>query len=267
MKLDIPVRRISGGRRIRLNSEIRPLLLELYKKKKKTRSDASSEDEKRQVYEYWKKSGISRPTGNKSDVKRERLGPNIYASHMIQILEKTQTEVYTDFRIENPEIKISQRSFENCKPFFVRPIRQKDRQTCCCRYHVEIKSSFKAYEESDESESAMNVKWEKFEYINFNVKGDKTVKKLQLVTKETKAGVLSFTHYRTNENFSISSTLSSLPFGPQDALGGISKRQADLTVLRDQCRTQTAKDLYNFGTKFLTTILNQELAEGEYIDI
>ncbi|OPL20828.1 hypothetical protein AM593_09181, partial [Mytilus galloprovincialis] len=225
MKLNIPIRRISGGRRIRTRI-LRSDHFCWSFTKRKTRADALSEDVKRQVFEYWQKSGISRPTGNKSDVKRERLGPNIYASHMIHILEKTQTEVYTDFKIENPEINISQRSFENCKPFFVRPVRQKDRQTCCCRYHVEIKAAFKTCmsfrkkyypkkklkimylqiahvdnfklldEESDESESAMDVKWEKFEYINFNVKG-----------------------------------------GPQDAAGGILKRQADtsIAVLRGRC--------------------------------
>ncbi|VDI16270.1 Hypothetical predicted protein [Mytilus galloprovincialis] len=470
MKLNIPIRRISGGRRIRTRIMRSDHFCWSFTKRK-TRADALSEDVKRQVYEYWQKSGISRPTGNKSDVKRERLGPNIYASHMIHILEKTQTEVYTDFKIENPEINISQRCFENCKPFFVRPVRQKDRQTCCCRYHVEIKAAFKACmsfrkqilseketenivptncpvfrdikdlysvtlcntedrfydisclkrecnicsvdnfelldEESDESESAMDVKWEKFEYINFNVKGGKTVRKLQLVTKETKAGVL-FSHIKEllktfpfhqhkaswqNEQFKslvssllfgscvcvhdfsenyrcsemqelqstyfqktevsvhvsiihrhamlecdgiesteeipyiitehfyvispdqqhdhffvhevrkqiyeylrsisynttciheftdgcpsqyksrhcfgdLSNTFSDFPElnrfsrnffetshakGPQDAAGGILKRQADIAVLRGRCRIQNAKDLYDFGTKSLTT--------------
>jgi hypothetical protein len=78
-----------------------------------------SDEIKRKVYEYWPKPGVSRPTGNKRDVKWERLGPSIYASHMIHILEKTQTDIYTDFRRENSDKKISQRSFENCKLFFV----------------------------------------------------------------------------------------------------------------------------------------------------
>ena len=224
-----------------------------------------------------KQPGVSRPTGNKREVKRERFGPSIYASHMIHILsiyashmihilsiyashmihilEKTHADIYTDFRRENPDIKNFQRSFENCKPFFVRPVRQKDRQTCCCRYHIETKAAFKARmgfgkqsllqkeldndnddvplfshsqdliditlcktgdifhnisclkrqcdncgvqnlklldEEIDVSESALNVKWEQFEYVNVSVKGGKTIKILQLVVKETKAGVLFF---------------------------------------------------------------------------
>jgi hypothetical protein len=40
------------------------------------------------VYDFWLSPGISHPTGNKSDIKRERLGPNINASHMAQVIEK-----------------------------------------------------------------------------------------------------------------------------------------------------------------------------------
>jgi hypothetical protein len=47
-------------------------------------------------------------------------------------------------------------------------------------------------EEIDVFESALNVKWEQFEYVNVSIKGGKTIKKLQLVAKETKAGVLFF---------------------------------------------------------------------------
>ena len=142
-KLDFPVRRISGRKRIRtkvLTSDNSSWSFT----KRKTRSDTLSDEVKRKVCEYWQKPGVSWLTGNKRNIKRERFGPSIYASHMIHILEKTQTDIYTDFRRENPDIKISHRSFENCKPFFVRPVRQKDRQTCCCRYHIEIKAAFKA---------------------------------------------------------------------------------------------------------------------------
>jgi len=107
-KLDLPIRRISGGKRIRTKVLTSDNSCWSFTKRK-TRSDALSDEVKRKVYEYWQKPGVSRPTGNKRDVKRERLGPSIYASHMIHILEKTQTDIYTDFRRENPDIKISQK--------------------------------------------------------------------------------------------------------------------------------------------------------------
>jgi hypothetical protein len=47
-----------------------------------------------------------------------------------------------------PNINVSQRVFERCKPFFVRSSNKKDRVTCCCRYHLEIKYVFKCVMEN-----------------------------------------------------------------------------------------------------------------------
>ncbi|CAG2219360.1 unnamed protein product [Mytilus edulis] len=102
-----------------------------------------SEDEKKTVYDFWLSPSISRPTGNKKDIKRVRLGPHIYSSHMIHVLNKTQTEAFLEFQTTYPDIKIKQRKFENLKPYFVRAARQQDRSTCCCRYHIEARSIFK----------------------------------------------------------------------------------------------------------------------------
>ena len=82
--------------------------------------------------------GISRPTENKNDVKRHRVGPKSCLSHPLYILVKTQTETHMDFKETHPDIKNGQRSFEKYKSLFVKPIRPKDKVTCCCRYHVEF---------------------------------------------------------------------------------------------------------------------------------
>ena len=116
-QLGIPARRISGGKRIRikiLKSESSAWNLTL----RKTRRDAISDETKRIVYDFWLSPGISHPTGNKSDIKRERLGPNIYAS---QVIEKTQTDAYIDFIAQYPDIKVGRRTFDKLKPFFARP--------------------------------------------------------------------------------------------------------------------------------------------------
>lgn len=109
---------------------------------RKTRRDAVTTQNKQVIYDFWCSPENSHPTGNKNDVKRLRLAPKIYSSHATQILEKTQTEVYTDFRCQHPSIRISQRQFEKYKPYFVRPANRKDRVTCCCRYHLEMKFLF-----------------------------------------------------------------------------------------------------------------------------
>ncbi|CAG2192156.1 unnamed protein product [Mytilus edulis] len=88
---------------------------------RKSRSDAMSEDEKKTAYNFWLSPSISRPTGNKKDIKRKLL----------------------EFQTTHPDIKIKQRKFENLKPYFVRAARQQDRSTCCCRYHIEARSIFK----------------------------------------------------------------------------------------------------------------------------
>lgn len=141
--LGVPARRLSGGKRIRtkiLKSEASAWDFTT----RKTRSDSIDEKTKKVVYDFWLSPGISHPTGNKSDIKRERLGPKVYTSHMVHVLEKTQTEAYVEFISKFPEIKIGQRSFEKLKPYFVRSALPKDRNTCCCRYHVEIQLLFKS---------------------------------------------------------------------------------------------------------------------------
>lgn len=136
-KLGVSTRKLHGGNKLRktiLTSEGSAYTLI----DRRIRKNAISNDVKRIAYNFWLSAGVSRPTGNKKDVKRERMGPNIYVRHMVHLLEKTQTEVYVAFKQAHPDIQISQRSFEKCKPFFVRQPRQADRNTCCCRYCIEM---------------------------------------------------------------------------------------------------------------------------------
>ena len=86
-KLGLPVRRISKGYRVRtkiLHSEASSFDYT----KRKTRSDALSDDNKKLIHDFWCAPENSHPTGNKNDVKRVRTGVNKYSSHVIQILEK-----------------------------------------------------------------------------------------------------------------------------------------------------------------------------------
>ena len=83
------------------------------------------------------------PTGNKKDILRERVTAKTYISHAKQLLDKSQTEVYLEFKKKYPEIKIGQRTFEKCKPFFVKAPKEEDRVSCYCRRtHVEARMVF-----------------------------------------------------------------------------------------------------------------------------
>jgi hypothetical protein len=140
-KLDINRRRIAKSLRHRRSATITSKPWTSIERK--TRKDAIPEEVKRLANDFWQSPGISRPTGNKRDVARKRVGPKEYIEHDKYILEKTQTEVYNAFKQQYPDTKMGQRYFENCKPFFVIPARTKDRNSCCCRLHVEFQMVFK----------------------------------------------------------------------------------------------------------------------------
>ncbi|XP_062578884.1 uncharacterized protein LOC134240823 [Saccostrea cucullata] len=142
-KLGLPVRRISKAYVVR-NKIFHSESSSFTYTKRKTRSDALSDENRKLIYEFWCAPENSHPTGNKNDVKRVRIGPKQYSSHAVQILEKSQTEIYNDFKLQYPEIKVCQRLFEACKPYYIRSAGPKDKVTCCCRYHLEMKYVFRA---------------------------------------------------------------------------------------------------------------------------
>ncbi|XP_031563965.1 uncharacterized protein LOC116299446 [Actinia tenebrosa] len=78
---------------------------------RKTRNDAVPE-ERKLAFNFWSDKGISRPTGNKRDISRLRVGPRQYIEHEKQILEKTQTEVFLAFKQMYPNIEIGQRKLQ-----------------------------------------------------------------------------------------------------------------------------------------------------------
>ena len=80
---------------------------------------SNDEENRRLTFEFWASSGNSRPTGNNNDVKRKRLGRKDYIEHKKQILEKTQSEIFHNFKRKYPEIAMKQRALENCKPFLL----------------------------------------------------------------------------------------------------------------------------------------------------
>ena len=109
--------------------------------KRNVRCDAIKEEDKRVIYDFWTLQA-SRPTGSKRDKMRQRIGKKEYVEHAKHILEKTQTECFKEFQELHPDIKVKQRRFEQLKPFFVTGARERDRQSCLCRKHVECKIVF-----------------------------------------------------------------------------------------------------------------------------
>ena len=75
---------------------------------------------------------------------RKRIGRGHRVENPLHYLEKSQTELYLEFCEANPNIHVGQRSFEYCKPWFVR--RLDERNTCCCRSHIEMEYVFQAWQ-------------------------------------------------------------------------------------------------------------------------
>ena len=86
---------------------------------------------------------------------------------MAQVNEKTQTDAYIDFVAKYPDIKIGQRTFDKLKPFFFRPASEKDRNTCCCRYHIESNLLFKSCMKFRKSNRKINRKLLRLNHIPF----------------------------------------------------------------------------------------------------
>ena len=111
---------------------------------RRTRIDAIPAEHRKLAHNFWACPDISQTTPNKRDIVQKRLAPKIYVTHPKQILEKTQTEAYMEFKIKYPEIKMGQRMFESCKPFYIATPRSQDRVSCCCRIHVETRMLFQS---------------------------------------------------------------------------------------------------------------------------
>ena len=114
---------------------------EQYRKKNRKRSLSIENQET--TKEFWHSK--SRPTGNKCDIIRKRVGYKTYLSRPRQSLEKTQIEIYNDFTVEHSKVKVSQRCFEKLRPYYVKPVMKKDRMSCLCCIHVEANMVFKAF--------------------------------------------------------------------------------------------------------------------------
>ena len=111
--------------------------------KRKVRGGALTDEDSKVIYDYWTNTA-SRPTGDKKDFAKNRIGKNDYIHHAKHVPEKTQTEAFIEFSTLHPEIKVKQRKFESLKPFFVKQAKERDRKSCLCRKHVETQLVFSA---------------------------------------------------------------------------------------------------------------------------
>jgi len=78
----------------------------------------------------------TRPSSNTKDVLKHCRGSRHTEPHVKHYLDMTQTQLFEMFKVAHVELRLGQRSFEKCKPWYVRI--NTIRNTCCCRYHIEF---------------------------------------------------------------------------------------------------------------------------------
>ena len=77
-------------------------------------------------------------------ILQRRESTNDYIYHAKHVLEKTQTEAFIQFSALHPQVKVKIQKFESLKPFFVKQAKERGRQSCLCRKHVETQIVFSA---------------------------------------------------------------------------------------------------------------------------
>jgi hypothetical protein len=103
-KLDLPIRRISGGKRIRTKVLTSDNSCWSFTKRKR-RSDALSDEVKRKLRFMNIGKNLVFRGRQEINAMRERLGPSIYISHMIHILEKNSDRHLHRLQTRKPRYK------------------------------------------------------------------------------------------------------------------------------------------------------------------
>ncbi|VDI71490.1 Hypothetical predicted protein [Mytilus galloprovincialis] len=256
-KLGLPVRRVSRGHAIRTR---------ILKSKKsswtytnrKTRSDAITPDTKKRIYEFWCKPGISRPTGNKANIKRVRIGPKTYSSHMTHILEKNTdryNECYSTPVYDSISDVVNATLCENVEGSHNLQCLKRNCSDC----GVKILNFLPC--ELDVSDTAEFVKWEQFENVNVNVKGNKTIKKLMLVKKESQVGEL-FSYFRKLiETFPVHQHRASWQNEQFQKLVVRNLPEKQCVCVRDFSENYRCSELTEIQTFF---VISQDLVHDQY---
>ena len=93
------------------------------------------------VIQFWIDN--TRPSPNRRDIIKQRIGPKEYLQHEKHWLDVIQHELCLSFLNLNLDIKIGQIMFERLKPYFVKI--NKSFETCCCQYHVEFNLYYRGF--------------------------------------------------------------------------------------------------------------------------
>ena len=89
----------------------------------------------------------TRPSSNMKDVLKHCRGSRNNEPHFKHYLDMTQTQLFEMFKVSHVELRLGQRYFEKCKPWYVRI--HTIQNTCCCRYHIEFDLYYHTFAHTD----------------------------------------------------------------------------------------------------------------------
>ena len=65
-------------------------------------------------------------------------------SNQYKVQNDADLELFQKFKIKHPNISIGRTTFKKIKPFFIRPCKSADLQTCCCATRVNFRNTVEA---------------------------------------------------------------------------------------------------------------------------
>ena len=65
-------------------------------------------------------------------------------THQDMVQNETDLDLFKQFKQEFPQIVMGPTTFKKIKPFYIRPCKPADLQTCCCKTHVNFRNAFEA---------------------------------------------------------------------------------------------------------------------------
>ena len=86
------------------------------------------------VRTFWNNN--TRPSSNIKNVLKHCRGSMNIEPHVKHYFDMTQTQLFEMFKVSHIELRLGQRSFEKCKPLYVRI--NTIRNNCCCIYHIDF---------------------------------------------------------------------------------------------------------------------------------
>ena len=113
-------------------------MIKHYKSSVKSKAQKPPTETTKKVVEFYNRDDVSRQLPYKNLTRKVKDHLGVYHRVPMRVMEVTLRNAFTAFKNDNANIKISQRTFEQLRPKYIRLRRYAQRLQCCCTYHTNI---------------------------------------------------------------------------------------------------------------------------------